>query len=86
MIFVNYAQYIQSDTLIDDKFEHNKSEVEIIYKLIQSIKTESSFNMNEIGIITPYRSQERKLKEQLESITLKMCSQLIKVKVWEKRS
>ena len=65
VLFIDYNDILNHiDYVNNNESDKNDIEINIIFEII-SVLNILNFNMNEIGIITPYKTQENALKEKL---------------------
>ena len=65
VLFIDYNDILNHiDYVNNNESDKNDIEINIIFEII-SVLNVLNFNMNEIGIITPYKTQENALKEKL---------------------
>ena len=65
VLFIDYNDILNHiDYVNNNESDKNDIEIDIIFQII-SVLYDLKFNMNEIGIITPYKTQENALREKL---------------------
>lgn len=69
VIFVDYEQYVKytDPEFFNVKTEFNEKESQIVYNIICGLNT-IKYNMKEVGVITPYRSQEQHLQSKCSDL------------------
>ena len=69
VLFIDYNIILKDSNFLNNNNESDKNDIEIniIFQII-SVLNDLKFNMNEIGIITPYKTQENALREKLNKL------------------
>ena len=69
VIFIDYNMLLKENEINfnNNESDKNEFEIDIIFQIISALNL-LKFNMNEIGIITPYKTQENCLREKVNKL------------------